>query len=1267
MLRLRLLVPFVTGGGSFLAMPLPQPCRIALALALLQFPAAAALAQTVNFAYTGAAQSFTVPAGVTSVTLVATGAGGGGGGLDSNGNGGNGGAGATVSGTYAVTPGTVLYVYVGGGGGLGGSGVTCTGGGAGGTNSQTGGTGGAAGCSGSSGAGGGGGAASGVVTATGTVLLVAGGGGGGQGGAYNSNTALAGTSATATGTVSTLAAGASAATFSGDGGGGGGGGAGCPAGAAGGGHADGANAGTAAGAGGSCANTSLVSNFQVQGATGGAGGAGSSASVGGSGGSNGGVMIAYAYGATQSFVYTGSLQTYTVPAGVSWVTLTLDAAGGGGAGADSAGNGGNGGYGASVSGTYPVTAGTVLDIYVGGAGQGGNTSTGAYSCTNSAGAGGWSDFAGAIGGEAGCSGWSGSGGGGGGASTVTTSTGSVLIVAGGGGGGQGGSLSQAGIVGANATASGALPGSAGTAGVSFGGDGGGGGGGGGGCAGGAAGVGHADNTSGGTVAGAGGSCANTPAVSNFQVLGQGGAGGLGATAAGNQGGTGGNGIVFIGTSNGPDHYAVTHASTGVNCQPQPVTIIGHTNTHTVAPTTTTIAVTTGTGHGDWALTTGSGTFSAGASNSGTASYTYVTGDNGSVVLSLRDTYAETVTMNVTDGIASQTSGSALASENTTLTFAPSGFRITNGANVATSIATQVAGVNSSQSLALQAIRTDTSTGACTAVFASGTTVNVSLGYQCNNPSTCVSGQTLTVTNNGTTTSIASNPATSLTNYTSVPLKFSTANAEAPIALNYSDVGQILLAARYSIPLGNGSSSANTMTGTGQFVVVPYGFNLSGIKRSSDSFANPAAATATGTAFIGAGAAFSATVTAVNAAGAATPNFGRENTPAAVNLSTNLVLPSSGDNPSLVGSFGSFSSGVASGSAFSWPEVGIITLTPSTPSYLGTTTVIGTSSGNVGRFIPYALSTATNAPLFATACASGAFTYVGQPFSYNTAPVITVTPQALGGATTKNYTGALFRLTNTSLTGRSYTATPASPALTTTGLPAATSDPSIADLGTGVGTLTFSAGSGLFFAHGTTPSAPFSANIMLSVNVIDLDGVSASNPVTFGTGTGIAFNYGANEYYGRLVFGNALGSELLDLPMQLTTQYYAGASVGFTSNPADNCSAAPAIGFSNYQLNLHSGATCVRDSGGPGSSGAGCAAAASAGLAYKASAAAGNFNLWLAAPGAGNSGAVTVTATAPVWLQYPWNAGSGSLSSPSALATFGVFQGPAARIYQKEVY
>jgi MSHA biogenesis protein MshQ len=67
--------------------------------------------------------------------------------------------------------------------------------------------------------------------------------------------------------------------------------------------------------------------------------------------------------------------------------------------------------------------------------------------------------------------------------------------------------------------------------------------------------------------------------------------------------------------------------------------------------------------------------------------------------------------------------------------------------------------------------------------------------------------------------------------------------------------------------------------------------------------------------------------------------------------------------------------------------------------------------------------------------------------------------------------------------------------------------------------------------------------------------------------------------------------------------------------------------------------------------------------YRAVASGGNFNLYLAAPGAGDSGALSVTATAPAWLQYSW---SGS-SNPVGLATFGVFPGPAARVHQREVY
>jgi len=730
----------------------------------------------------------------------------------------------------------------------------------------------------------------------------------------------------------------------------------------------------------------------------------------------------------------------------------------------------------------------------------------------------------------------------------------------------------------------------------------------------------------------------------------------------------------------PDHFAISHAASGVNCQAEPVTITAHTGTHASVATTATISVSTSTGHGDWTLTTGSGTFVAGAANSGAATYTYAAADNGAVVLSLRDTYAETVTIGVASGSVTQATGSAIAAEQASLPFAPSGFRITNGANAATTIATQQAGVTSSQSLALQAIRTDTSTGACTAAFASGATVNVPMAYQCNNPTTCVAGQTLGITNNGTTTSIAPNPNSAITTYTNVPLKFSTANAEAPFTLKYSDVGQITLAERYAIPLGSGAGSANVMSGSSQFVVQPYSFALSAIKCTTYGAGtcntalgapgnNPAASTAAGTVFLPAGQNFSATVTAVNQSGAATPNFGQETPPEGVKLTPTLVLPVSGtvtalNNPT---AFGAFSAGVATGTTFNWPDVGIITLTPSVSdgNYLGSGNVTGTPSGNVGRFIPNSFSVAFNTPVIGTACTAGGYSYLGQPLVYTIAPVATVTALANGGATTRNYTGSLMRMTNSTLTGRSYTPTPAAPSLDTSGLPATSADPVIADLGSGTVSLTFGLGSGLKFSRSSVV-APFSANIALSINVIDADGVAAANPVTVGSGSGISFSSGATQRYGRLNLADALGSELLDLPMTLSTQYYLSSTTGFVANTGDSCTTAPALGFSNYQQHLVAGKTCVRDTGSPGVSGLGCAVAAGASQRYAPTAVSGAFNLNLAAPGTGFSGAVTVTATAPAWLQYTWISGAG-YSSPTGMATFGIYPGPVSRVHQREVY
>ena len=90
---------------------------IGLGVVALTVTASPALAETsVTFGYTGSEQTFTVPDGVTSLHIVAIGAPGGTGGSRAGftANGGPGGNGGTVTADIPVTPGSTLYVEVGG-------------------------------------------------------------------------------------------------------------------------------------------------------------------------------------------------------------------------------------------------------------------------------------------------------------------------------------------------------------------------------------------------------------------------------------------------------------------------------------------------------------------------------------------------------------------------------------------------------------------------------------------------------------------------------------------------------------------------------------------------------------------------------------------------------------------------------------------------------------------------------------------------------------------------------------------------------------------------------------------------------------------------------------------------------------------------------------------------------------------------------------------------------------------------------------------------
>ncbi len=310
--------------------------------------------------------------------------------------------------------------------------------------------------------------------------------------------------------------------------------------------------------------------------------------------------------------------------------------------------------------------------------------------------------------------------------------------------------------------------------------------------------------------------------------------------------------------------------------------------------------------------------------------------------------------------------------------------------------------------------------------------------------------------------------------------------------------------------------------------------------------------------------------------------------------------------------------------------------------------------------------ATSAVSAATVYSYGAldaFTYMGEPMLL----LSTVKALDASGNVTKNYSTssgfAKLGVANLGLGARNGTS-----ALTSR---VATDSSVDAPLGT------WTNGVGSFITHlalsrpTSSPDAswgPYEA-LQLGVAPTDSDGVTITganlDADISGTSERVLLATTVSRY-GRVRLLNANGSELLDLPMAMRAEYWAGMTAGWQPHSADTKTTATLALSSAGATNI-TAKTCVRDSGNPGLSGIGCAAAAPSGKAFLEGGTAGfagNFNLWLQAPGAGSAGAVGVTATVPGWLQYPW--ASSTASNPVGRATFGVFKsGPV--IHRREMY
>ncbi|MFO1328153.1 MAG: LamG domain-containing protein [Rubrivivax sp.] len=421
--------------------------------------------------------------------------------------------------------------------------------------------------------------------------------------------------------------------------------------------------------------------------------------------------------------------------------------------------------------------------------------------------------------------------------------------------------------------------------------------------------------------------------------------------------------------------------------------------------------------------------------------------------------------------------------------------------------------DSAATLAVSAVRKADNAAVCVPAFASvSRSLTFTCGYQ--NPASGtralrLAGTALNAAGNATAACDASGR--------SVPVSFDAAGT-GRVTAQYADVGKLTVSARY---VGSGTADAGlVMQGSTSAVVAPASFQVSG----------PAAGALT------AGAAFSATVTALNASAAATPNFGRESVPEGVTLSWTRRSPTGAGarDGSFSGSAGAFSGGSASATGLVWTEVGQgdLTATLASGSYLGSGLGASGSTGSAGAIGPFRPASFRST----TTAACGSFSYGAQAFN------VTVTALDALGNTTANYDGSA---ATTPAFARTVTLSDGSGNLRGVLAGSVAAASFTAGIGTGTATYTFT-------DKATGPQT-------VSLRATDSDGVASAG----GSEGTMALRSG------RLRLAHAFGSEKAPLQMPVLAEYHSGAA--WIINAADSCSRVPAAAVALSNRRSHTGA------------------------------------------------------------------------------------------------
>ena len=672
-----------------------------------------------------------------------------------------------------------------------------------------------------------------------------------------------------------------------------------------------------------------------------------------------------------------------------------------------------------------------------------------------------------------------------------------------------------------------------------------------------------------------------------------------------------------------DHFEVTTVTApGSTCSGTELRVIACSDSATpctpLVNYTGTVNLSTSSTHGNWSnsiTTPGSGTLTDSIVDDGYATYTFAPEDQGVTHLVLNNSHADDLAVIVAD-ISAMVSGTSPI-----LSFRDNAFVLTP------SVTETVAG--RSINITAEVWKND------------GVACGIATEYDGNIALKAWLNRTADMTVGASPTFDGVTLPSSIPSMNNVNLVF--INGSASATLTTSDVGKFSLeilddTSGFALDI---SGIRNVQGASTNMTFRPFAFDL---HTNDDANAlNTFAGNSAGSVFKTAGENFLTTVRAViwqaaddtdlddvpdvgaNLSDNATAiNFGNETTAESVNITHALNQPAGGYVGILSGGLnvGSFVNGSRQVN-LQYNEVGIINLTVSLSdsAYLDSSNVSG-SLNQIGRFVPshFVLST----PILTEAC-SPSFSYMGDSIGIS----FDFEAQNSSGVRTQNYTGSFVKINTSNDADFQIAANQISPFQDL--YPRLSRNSWASSINNGLGDVVAS----YTLNRAVSPDGPYamafssalrdSDGITFDSFSVDADNDTNNDHVLIGT---------SNQRYGRMMIENNYGSELIDLSLELSSEYYnaVGANTGFIINNDDNCTVLGAgdISFSNYLNDLSIGETTASISSWVN----------------------GRGSLILSAPGIGNTGGVDITLDVPNWLEFDYK-GLG-ISDPNAKASFGLF-------------